>query len=138
MKNVEAGFLPVCREDMAVLGWNELDFLYVSGDAYVDHPSFAVSVISRVLTAAGYRVGIVAQPDWQNIASFQVMGRPRLGVMIGAGNLDSMVAHYSAAKKRRRQDLYSPGGESGKRPDRATVVYANCVRQSLCSYATVI
>ena len=138
MKNITAGFLPVCREDMDALGWDELDFLYVSGDAYVDHPSFAVSVITRVLTAAGYRVGIVAQPDWQNVASIQVMGRPRLGVMIGAGNLDSMVAHYTVAKKKRRQDLYSPGGESGKRPDRATVVYANCVRQAFPGIAVVI
>ncbi|MBQ9915421.1 MAG: YgiQ family radical SAM protein, partial [Clostridia bacterium] len=124
------GFLPVCQKDMAELGWDSLDVLYITGDAYVDHPSFAVSVITRVLTAAGYRVGIISQPDWQSKESFQILGKPRLCVMIGAGNLDSMVAHYTAAKKKRSQDLYSPGGTSGKRPDRATVVYANRVKEA--------
>ena len=130
MRGIDAGFLPVSREEMDVLGWDAVDFLYISGDAYVDHPTFAVSVITRVLTAAGYRVGVISQPDWQNADAFKVLGCPRLGVMIGAGNLDSMVAHYTAAKKPRRQDLYSPGGESGKRPDRATIVYANRAKEA--------
>lgn len=130
MRGIDCGFLPVTKEEMNALGWDSLDFLYVSGDAYVDHSSFAVSVITRVLTAAGYRVGVIAQPDWQSAEAFTTLGRPKLGVFIGAGNLDSMVAHYTAAKKPRRQDLYSPGGESGHRPDRATVVYANCVREA--------
>ncbi len=124
------GFLPVCRAEMEQLGWDELDVLYITGDAYVDHPTFAVSVVTRVLTAAGYRVGVISQPDWQSKESFQILGKPRLCVMIGAGNLDSMVAHYTAAKKKRSQDLYSPGGQSGKRPDRATVVYANRAKEA--------
>ena len=130
MRGIDAGFLPVTKEEMDALGWDALDFLYISGDAYVDHPSFAVSVITRVLTAAGYRVGVISQPDWQSADAFRVLGCPRLGIMIGAGNLDSMVAHYTAAKKPRRQDLYSPGGESGKRPDRAAIVYANRAREA--------
>ncbi len=130
MRGIDAGFLPVSQQEMEALGWEELDFLYVSGDAYVDHPSFAVSVITRVLTAAGYRVGVIAQPDWQSTEPFKILGRPRFGVFIGAGNLDSMVAHYTAAKKPRRQDLYSPGGVAGKRPDRAVIVYANRVREA--------
>ncbi len=129
MRGIELGFLPVSRGEMEALGWDAPDFLYISGDAYVDHPSFALSVITRVLTAAGYHVGVISQPDWQRAEDFQALGRPKLGVMIGAGNLDSMVAHYTAAKKKRRQDLYSPGGEAGKRPDRATVVYANRIRE---------
>ena len=138
MRGIDAGFLPVTREEMDALGWDSLDFLYISGDAYVDHPSFAVSVITRVLTAAGYRVGVISQPDWQSVDAFCVLGRPKLGVLIGAGNLDSMVAHYTAAKKPRRQDLYSPGGESGKRPDRATVVYANRAKEAFPGVPIII
>ncbi len=138
MRGIDAGFLPVTKEEMEALGWAELDFLYVSGDAYVDHPSFAVSVITRVLASSGYRVGIISQPDWQTAEAFKVLGRPRLAVLIGAGNLDTMVAHYTAAKKKRRQDLYSPGGESGKRPDRATVVYANRVREAFPGVPVII
>ncbi len=138
MRGIDAGFLPVSREEMDALGWDAVDFLYISGDAYVDHPSFAVSVITRVLTAAGYRVGVIAQPDWQDTEAFKVLGAPRLGVMIGAGNLDSMVAHYTAAKKPRRQDMYSPGGESGKRPDRATIVYANRAKEAFPGVPIII
>ncbi len=138
MMGISAGFLPVSREEMDALGWQELDFLYISGDAYVDHPSFAVSVITRVLTGAGYRVGIIAQPDWQSPEPFKALGRPRLGILIGGGNLDSMVAHYTAVKKPRRQDLYSPGGEAGKRPDRATVVYANRAREAFPGVPIII
>ncbi len=127
---INQGFLPVSKEEMDVLGWDAPDFVYISGDAYVDHPSFAVSVITRVLSAAGFRVGVIAQPDWQSKESFMALGEPRLAFLIGAGNLDSMVAHYTAAKKKRSEDLYSPGGEPGKRPDRATIVYANRVREA--------
>ena len=138
MMGIRAGFLPVTRQEMDALGWDCIDFLYVSGDAYVDHPSFAVSVITRVLTAAGYRVGIISQPDWHSKEPFTVLGRPQYAVLIGAGNLDSMVAHYTAAKKRRSQDLYSPGGAAGKRPDRATVVYANRVREAFPDIPIII
>ena len=123
-------FLPVSRADMEARGWDWYDFLIVNGDAYVDHPSFGGVVIARVLEAEGYRVAYLAQPDWHSAEPFQAMGRPRLGVMISAGNLDSMVAHYTAAKKRRRQDAYSPGNRPGLRPDRATIVYANRVREA--------
>lgn len=122
-------FLPVSRADMAERGWDELDFLLISGDAYVDHPSFGHAIISRWLERQGYRVGIVAQPDWRGTEDFARMGRPRLGVMVAAGNLDSMVNHYTASGKKRRADDYSPGGRSGLRPDRAVIVYCNRVRE---------
>ncbi len=138
MMGINAGFLPVTKEEMQALGWDAPDFLYISGDAYVDHPSFAVSVITRVLTAAGYRVGVIAQPDWHNTDDFMKLGCPKLGVFIGAGNLDSMVAHYTAAKKPRSQDLYSPGGVAGKRPDRAVLVYSNRVREAFPGVPIVI
>ena len=124
------GFLPVCAEDMRSRGWDQLDFLFITGDAYVDHPSFGHAIISRVLDSRGYRVGIVAQPDWHSIDDFVKMGRPRLGVLVTAGNIDSMVNHYTAAKKRRSEDLYSPGRCAGLRPDRATIVYCNRVREA--------
>ncbi len=127
MKN---DFLPVTRQDMEKRGWEELDFLYIVGDAYVDHPSFGHAIISRVLEAHGYRVGIIAQPDWKTCEDFKRMGKPRLGVLISAGNIDSMVNHFTASKKRRSEDLYSPGGKAGLRPDRATIVYANRVREA--------
>ena len=111
-------------------GWWWYDFLVVTGDAYVDHPSFGPTVIARVLEAEGFRVAILAQPDWHSCEDFLAMGRPKLGVMIGAGNLDSMVAHYTAAKKRRSEDFYSPGKKMGLRPDRATIVYANRAREA--------
>ena len=125
MKN---DFLPVNRGDMEKRGWDQLDFLYISGDAYVDHPSFGHAIIMRVLENAGYKVGIIAQPNWQGTKDFKRLGRPRLGVLVSAGNIDSMVNHYTAAKKRRSEDLYSPGGKSGMRPDRATIVYCNRIR----------
>ena len=123
-------FLPVSREDMARRGWEWYDFLLITGDAYVDHPSFGPAVIGRVLEAEGYRVAVLAQPDWRRVSSFTALGRPRLGVMISGGNLDSMVAHYTVAKKRRHDDAYSPGRRAGLRPDRATIVYANRVREA--------
>ena len=122
-------FLPVSREDMARRGWDSYDILIITGDAYVDHPSFGPTIIGRVLEAEGYRVAILAQPDWRTPESFTALGRPKLAVMISAGNLDSMVAHYTAAKKRRHDDAYSPGRKAGLRPDHATVVYSNRVRE---------
>lgn len=123
-------FLPVNREDMKQRGWDQLDFIVVSGDAYVDHPSFGHAIVSRVLEKAGYRVGIIAQPDWRNLQDFKKLGRPRLGFLVGAGNLDSMVTHYTVARRRRTDDAYSPGGKPGLRPDRATLVYVNKLREA--------
>ena len=123
-------FLPVSKEDMISRGWYWYDFLVVSGDAYVDHPSFGPVVIARVLEALGARVAFLAQPEWKDSSAFEAMGAPRFGVFIGAGNLDSMVAHYTAAKKRRSEDFYSPGKRAGLRPDRATIVYANRAREA--------
>ena len=114
-------FLPVSAEEMHERGWWWYDALVVGGDAYVDHPSFGTAVISRVLEAEGLRVAVLAQPDWHDAEAFRAMGRPRLGVFIGAGNLDSMVAHYTAAKRRRSEDFYSPGKRTGCRPDRAAI-----------------
>ena len=129
-KNIfKTDFLPVCRSDMDKRGWDVLDFLFVSGDAYVDHPSFAAALVGRLLEHHGYRVGIVAQPDWRTEGDFSVMGRPRLGVLVGAGNLDSMLGKLTANKKTRSTDAYSPGGECGLRPDRATLVYCQKIRE---------
>ena len=122
-------FLPINAEEMKNRGWDRPDFLYITGDAYVDHPSFGHAIISRVLEKNGFRVAILPQPDINDDAVFKQFGTPRLGVLVTAGNLDSMVAHYTAAKKRRSEDLYSPGGVSGKRPDRAVIAYCNAVRR---------
>ena len=130
--------LPVCRDDMNKRGWDECDFIFVSGDAYVDHPSFAMAVICRVLEADGFRVGIIPQPDWKDPSSYTVLGRPRLGFLAGAGNMDSMVAHYTAAKRRRSQDAYSPGGKRGLRPDRALLVYVEGIRRAYKDIAVII
>lgn len=123
-------FLPVTREEMVQRGWSQCDFVYVTGDAYVDHPSFGTAVISRVLESYGFRVGIIPQPDWKDDASIRVFGEPRLGFLVSAGNMDSMVNHYTVSKKRRQRDQYSPGGAMGKRPDYAVVVYSNLIRRS--------
>ena len=123
-------FLPVSREDMEARDWWYYDFLVVTADAYVDHPSFGTAIIARVLEAEGYRVAVLAQPDWHSADAFRAMGKPRYGVMIGGGNIDSMVAHYTAAKKRRSSDAYSPGNRMGLRPDRPTIVYANRAREA--------
>lgn len=131
-------YLPVCREDMDRRGWDACDFVYVSGDAYVDHPSFGPAIISRLLEARGYKVGIIAQPDWKNPESIQILGKPRLGFLVSAGNMDSMVNHYSVSKKRRQQDSYTPGGVMGKRPDYATVVYCNLIRSVYKDAAIII
>lgn len=121
-------YLPMNRADMNIRGWNQCDFVYVSGDAYVDHPSFGHAIITRLLEAHGYKVGIIAQPDWKDPESIRVLGEPRLGFFVSGGNMDSMVNHYSVSKKRRQQDSYTPGGVMGKRPDYATVVYCNLIR----------
>ena len=121
-------FLPVSREDMSIRGWKQCDFVYVSGDAYVDHPSFGHAIITRLLESHGYKVGVIAQPDWKDPKSVQVLGKPRLGFFVSAGNMDSMVNHYSVSKKRRSEDSYTPGGVMGKRPDYATIVYCNLLR----------
>ncbi len=131
-------FLPVSREDMARRGWDFFDILIITGDAYVDHPSFGPTIIGRVLEAEGYRVAVLAQPDWRSPEAFTALGRPRLAVMISAGNLDSMVAHYTAAKQRRHDDAYSPGRKAGLRPDHATVVYANRVREAFGDIPVII
>lgn len=131
-------FFPVSSADMQERGWDWYDFLIINGDAYVDHPSFGSVVIARVLEADGFRVAYLPQPDWHSADAFRAMGKPRLGVMISAGNLDSMVAHYTAAKKRRRQDAYSPNNQAGLRPDRATLVYANRVREAFGQIPLVI
>ena len=123
-------FLPISKKDMKKRGWDVCDFVYVIGDAYVDHPSFGHAIISRVLEHAGYRVGIISQPDWKNPASIDVLGRPRLGFLVMGGNMDSMVNHYSVFKHHRKMDAYTPGGATGKRPDYATVVYCNLIRQT--------
>lgn len=122
-------FLPISKEDMDRRGWDQCDFVYVSGDAYVDHHSFGPAIISRVLESHGYKVGIIPQPDWKDINSITVLGTPRLGFLVSGGNMDTMVNHYTVAKKRRHKDYYSPGGEMGKRPDRATIVYCNLIRK---------
>lgn len=123
------GFLPICRRDMVRRGWEQLDFLFISGDAYVDHPSFGPAIISRLLEKEGYAVGIIAQPDWRSTEDFRRLGRPRLAVLVSAGNMDSMVNKYTAAKRWRRNDAYSPGGKAGLRPERATLVYCARVRE---------
>ena len=122
-------FLPVNKQDMAERGWDQCDFVYVCGDAYVDHSSFGMAIITRTLEAHGYRVGVICQPDWRDPASVQVLGQPRLAFLVSSGNMDSMVNHYTVAKRRRSTDFYSPGGKMGLRPDHATVVYSNLVRR---------
>lgn len=123
-------FLPVTREEMLERGWEQPDFVYVSGDAYVDHPSFGAAIITRVLEAKGYKVVVLSQPRWDSTRDFMRFGRPRLGFFVSSGNIDSMVAHYSVAKKRRRTDAYSPGGKIGLRPDRAVIVYCKKIREA--------
>ena len=136
-------FLPICRSDMEQRGWDACDFIFVSGDAYVDHPSFASALISRLLEAEGFRVGIIAQPAWQNLSKdtpspYAVLGRPKLAFLVGAGSLDSMVAHYTAAKKPRSEDAYSPGGKAGLRPDRAILKYVEGIRRAYKNIPVII
>lgn len=127
---MEGEFLPICREDMEQRGIAQFDFVYIIGDAYVDHPSFGHAIISRLLEAHGYTVGIISQPDWKDKGSIAIYGEPRLAFLISGGNMDSMVNHYTVSKRRREQDAFTPGGIMGKRPDYATIVYGNLVRQT--------
>ncbi|MBQ9946199.1 MAG: YgiQ family radical SAM protein [Clostridia bacterium] len=131
-------FLPINKDDMIDRGWYYVDFVYISGDAYVDHPSFGAAIISRVLENAGYKVGFISQPDWKDPESVQVFGKPRYGFFVSSGNIDSMVAHYTVAKRRRTEDLYSPGGKTGKRPDRAVEVYCKLIRNAYGDIPIVI
>ena len=119
------GFLPVTHAEIKELGWDRPDFVYVNGDAYVDHPSFGVSIITRVLEAAGFRIAVLAQPDYKSCEDFKRFGKPRLGFLVSAGNIDSMVAHYTAAKKKRTFDYYSPGGKAGLRQSHYRVLQQN-------------
>lgn len=125
----EKNFLPINKKDMLKRGWDYVDFVYVIGDAYVDHSSFGPAIISRVLESRGYRIGIISQPDWKDEKSVTVFGEPRLGFLVSAGNMDSMVNHYTVNKKRRSEDAYTPGGLSGRRPDYATIVYCNLIKR---------
>ena len=121
---------PLDKAGMSRLGWSSLDFVYILGDAYIDHPSFGAALITRTLMSEGYRVGIISQPDWHDAEAFRALGKPKLGFLVSAGNIDSMVAHYTAAKKHRSEDMYTPGGKTGKRPDRASIVYCNRCREA--------
>lgn len=126
----EKKFLPICKEDMIERGWEQCDFVLVTADAYVDHHSFGTAIISRVLEDAGYKVGIIAQPDWKTTDDFMKLGKPRLAFLVNGGNMDPMVNHYSVSKRLRDKDLYSPGGKMGLRPDRSTIVYCNKIREA--------
>ncbi len=123
-------FMVINREDMRARGWQQLDFIIVSGDAYIDHPSFGVAIIARVLENAGYKVGIIAQPDWRSVRDFKKLGEPRYGFLVTSGNLDSMVNHYSVNKNKRKKDVYAPNGQPGQRPDRAVIVYCNRLKEA--------
>ena len=131
-------FLPLTKTEALERGWDEVDFVYVIGDAYVDHPSFGPAIISRVLENNGFTVGIISQPDWRSAEAFTEFGRPRLGFFVSSGNIDSMVAHYTAAKKKRSEDAYSPGGKAGLRPDRAVIVYCNRIREAYGDIPVII
>lgn len=131
-------YLPMTREEMLSRDWHYVDFLLVTGDAYVDHPSFGSAIIARLLESLGFKVGIIAQPDWKAADSFTVLGRPRYACLVTAGNLDSMVNNYTGNKKRRSEDLYAPGGKAGKRPDRATIVYCNRIREAWSDVPLII
>ena len=133
-----AQFLPVSRADMQARGWEQCDFVYIIGDAYVDHPSFGHAIISRVLESAGYKVGIISQPDWKQPESVCALGRPRLGFLVSGGNMDSMVNHYAVSKKHRQTDAFTPGGVMGKRPDYAVTVYCNLIRRSYRDVPVII
>ncbi|MFA9397489.1 MAG: YgiQ family radical SAM protein [Clostridiaceae bacterium] len=130
MKNERLNFLPVSMEDLKERNIEQLDFIFITGDAYIDHPSFAAAVISRTLEREGFTVGIIAQPNWNDINEFKKLGKPKLGFLINSGNIDSMVNHYTSSLKKRKKDLYSPNGEAGLRPDRAVIVYCNKAKQA--------
>ena len=129
-RTAAAPFLPMNRAEMDALGWDRCDVIVVSGDAYVDHPSFGMAIIGRVLEAAGFRVGIIAQPAWRDAEAFRALGEPRLFFGVTGGNMDSMVNRYTADRRVRSDDAYTPGGVSGARPDRAVIVYAQRLREA--------
>lgn len=131
-------FLPINTDDMKKRGWEQCDFIFVTGDAYVDHSSFGAAILSRLLERYGYKVGIIAQPDWKNINSFKKLGEPRLGFLVNSGNIDSMVNHYTTSKKKRNTDAYSPGGKANMRPDRAVSVYSNRIREAYRNSPVII
>ena len=133
-----APFLPMSKKEMDALGWDACDIILVSGDAYIDHPSFGVALIGRVLEAQGFRVGIIAQPDWKSAQSFRILGKPKLYFGVTSGNMDSMVNRYTADRKIRSDDAYTPGGMAGKRPDRALVVYAQRAKEAYPGIPVVI
>lgn len=133
-----AGFLPVCQQDLIDRGISQLDYICVTGDAYVDHPTFGTAIISRVIESCGYTVGILAQPDWHCLSAFQALGKPRYAFLVNAGNVDSMVAHYTVAKNRRQTDAYSPGGRMGLRPDRAVQVYCQKIREAFGDHVPIV
>ena len=133
-----AEFLPISKADMRRRGWAQCDFVYIIGDAYVDHPSFGHAIISRVLEDAGYKVGIISQPDWKDPASVSALGKPRLGFLVMGGNMDSMVNHYAVSKRHRQTDAYTPGGAMGRRPDYAVTVYCNLIRQTYRDVPVII
>ena len=130
MHDPTASFLPISQDDMKKRDWDQCDFVFVSGDAYVDHPSFAAALLGRLLEAHGYKVGIIAQPDYKNVEAFKVLGRPRLAFLVSAGAMDSMVSNYTANNKPRSEDSYAHGGEAGHRPDRALITYVSKIREA--------
>jgi uncharacterized radical SAM protein YgiQ len=138
LENPRDQFMVISKRDMKKRGWKQLDFIIISGDAYIDHPSFGTAIIARVLEDAGFKVGIIAQPDWRSTKDFKQLGEPRYGFLVTAGNMDSMVNHFSVSKHRRNYDNYSPGGESGYRPDRATIVYSNRLREAYADIPIII
>ena len=131
-------FLPVNMNDVKARNWSAVDFVYVTGDAYVDHPSFGAAIITRILEADGFRVAVLSQPDYKSCEDFKRFGRPRLGFLVSSGNIDSMVAHYTVSKKKRSYDYYSAGGKMGARPDRAVIVYCNRIREAYGDVPIVI
>ena len=136
--NLANNFLPICKEDLKNRNIDVLDFIIVTGDAYVDHPSFGTAIIGRTLESQGFTVGVIAQPKWQDAEDFKKLGIPKYAFLVNSGNIDSMVNHYTAAKKKRHDDFYSPGGEGGHRPDRAVIVYCNRIREAYKDIPIVI
>ena len=131
-------FLPVTREEMLARGWDAPDFVFVTGDAYVDHPSFGCAILTRVLEAEGWRVAVLPQPDWKSAEDFRRFGRPHVGFLVSAGVIDSMVNHYTVARRPRGEDVYSPGGRTGMRPDHATIAYTGRIREAYGNVPVVI
>ena len=136
--NLAKDFLPISKEDLKKRNIDQLDFIIVTGDAYVDHPSFGTAIIGRTLESQGFTVGIIPQPKWDSVEDFKKLGTPKYAFLVNSGNIDSMVNHYTAAKKKRHDDLYSPGGKSGFRPDRAVIVYCNRIREAFKDIPIII